>query len=193
MRTALTLTLLLSAAALGGPAVQFCVGQACAARIEALPHDAVGPLIAVDAVGNTADWGLYCSWRGVRVVAAGELTPGACLEARRRLDEAAEALTRAGVVEASEWARVRSEALRLVAVYPVRVLEVPRGEELVAGVYVPTTRTIHLNATLEGAGHELFHAVLKVRGGSIDHDAFNSGVDAVSRAARSRYLGRPVL
>lgn len=186
----MTLALLL---ALAGAPVQFCVGTSCAAEIASLPAGAVGPLIAVDRVGNTAPWGLFCSWRGVLVRGQVELTSAACFEARSRLDDAAEALTRAGLVSADEWPHVIATSIRTVLIYPAGVLEVPRGEEFVAGVYVPDTRTVHLTTTLEGAAHELFHAVLKARGGSIDHDQFTPRVDALHRAARTKYRGRPVL
>lgn len=200
MRLALSVALLVAPAALAGDAVRFCVGSAhgkvdgCADTFAGLSSEQDGRLFAVDAIGNVADWGPFCSWRGVRVVAAGaELGPVACDEAKRRLNDAADSLTRAGIVAHPEWPRVFASALAVVVLHPVRVLEVPRGEEFVAGAYVPAARAIHLTATLEGAAHEMFHAVLATRGGSIDHDAFPPLVDALSRAARSRYRGRPAL
>ncbi len=183
--------------ALAGAPVQFCVGSiygpvsGCAPTFAELPSEQDGQLIALDKVGNSADWGLFCSWRGVRVTGEA-LTITSCDEAKRRLDDAADALTRAGLVEADEWPRVISAAIHLVVFYPARVLEVPRGEELVAGVYVPATRAIHLTSTLEAAPHELFHAVLALRGGSIDHDAFNTRVDFLSRIFRAKYRVSPL-
>lgn len=193
MTRGLALSLLLAAPALAGPPVQWCVGVTCAEAFAALPVDAVGELVAVDAVGNAAPQGLFCSWRGVQVSAVVELRQGGCDAAKARLEDALAALGRAGLVRPEEWVRVFAASLRGVLLYPARSLEVPRGEELVAGVYVPETGAIHLTATLEGAAHELFHAVLAARGGSIDHDAFSPVVEALSLAARSRWRGRPVL
>lgn len=199
MRLALTLALLFAPGAFAGEAVQFCVGSlsgtisGCAPTFAELPSEQDGQLFALDQIGNSADWGLFCSWRGVRLAGVGTpLTTGSCDEAKRRLELAADSLTRAGLVEAAEWPRVIASALASVLIYPSRVLEVPGGEELVAGVYVPAARAIHLTSTLEGAPHELFHAVLVVRGGSIDHDAFNPRVDFVSRAFRAKYRARPL-
>lgn len=197
------MTALVLSLALAGAPVQFCVGSAygnvagCAARLEDLPAGSgtsADHLFAVDAVGNVADWGLYCSWHGVRVAAArGDLSIAACDEALRRLDDAADALTRAGLVQRDEWARVRASAVRGVVLYPARVLEVPRGEELVEGVYVPATAMIHLTGSMEAAPHELFHAVLQSRGGSIGHEQFNKLVDFVQGAFATKYRRRPVL
>lgn len=193
MTRGLALSLLLAAPALAGPPVQWCVGVTCAESFAGLPESAAGELVAVDAVGNAARQGLFCSWRGVRVTAAGRWTQGGCATAKARLEDALQALGRAGLVRPEEWAGVFAVALRGVLLYPARSLEVPRGEELVAGVYVPETGAIHLTATMEGAAHELFHAVLAARGGAIGHDAFPPTVAALSLAARSRWRGRPVL
>lgn len=196
MRLALTLALL-SWSAFAGEPVQFCVGSlygsvsTCAPTFAGLGSEQDGELFALDKVGNSADWGLFCSWRGVRLAGVGTaLTIGTCDESKRRLDDAADSLTRTGLVQAGEWQRVIASTLSGVLIYPSRVLEVPRGEEFVAGVYVPASRTIHLTSTLEGAPHELFHAMLATRGGSIDHDAFNARIDHLSRAFRARYRGR---
>lgn len=187
--------------ALAGAPVRFCVGSVhgpvdyCVDSWAELGEGSGDAhLFALDKVGNSADWGPWCSWRGVWVRAPDASFRGpSCDEAKRRLDDAADSLTRAGLVAREEWARVFAAALKVVVLHPVNVLEVPRGEELVAGVYVPEARTIHLTTTAEGAAHELFHAVLATRGGSIDHDAFPPLVDALHRAARTKYRGRPVL
>ena len=173
-----------------------CVGSphgavfTCAERFSRLPSEVDGRLVAMDAVGNTADLGAYCSWRGVRVQA--ELDGPRCDEAKARLEQAVGALTRAELVGRDEWPLVLAGLSRVV-LHPGRVLEVPRGEQLVEGVYVPATGEVHLTATLEAAPHELFHAVLYLRAGSSEHDAFNRLVDFVQGAFASRYRGRPVL
>lgn len=186
----MTLSLLL---VLAGAPVQFCVGEVCAPAVASLPAGAVGPLVAVDAVGNTEAWGLVCSWRGVLVTAVVELTPAACFEARARLDDAVDALTRAGLVHRDEWPRVIASALRAVVLYPARTLDVPRGEQFVEGVYVPDTVSMHLTATLEAAPHELFHAVLQARGGGVGHDKFSKLVDFIHGAFAAKHRRSPVL
>jgi len=188
---AFLLCLIASTPSFAGAPVQFCVGGACADSFSGLPSEAEGRLVAVDAVGNTADWGLFCSWRGVRVVAI-ELTSGACDAAKHRLEDAADSLTRAWLVDRAEWPVVLTSALRTVVLHDARVLEVPLGEELVDGVYVPAESTIHLTSTLVGAPHEFFHAVLQARGGPIDHALFNPRVDALQRAFVAKYRGRSV-
>lgn len=196
---ALALALLLSTTALAGDAVQFCVGErtgsmgVCVPTFAELASEQDGQLFALDALGNVGDWGLFCSWRGVWVRGPADLlTITSCDEAKRRLDQAAEALTRAELVQRDEWPRVISSALRVVVLYPSRVLEAPRGEELVEGVYVPDEKAIHLTATMVGAPHELFHAVLAIRGGSIDHDQFPSRIDFLSRVFREKFRARPL-
>lgn len=193
MRLGLLLAVL-SAPALAGPPVRWCVGETCAASFAGLPPWAVGELVAVDAVGNAAPQGRFCSWRSTRVAAVVELTQQACDEARRRLDDAAAALAWAGLVPADEWSRVTAAALRGVLLYPARVLEgLPRGEELVAGVYVPATGVVHLGTTLEAAPHELLHAALRARGEVDRLDTGDGRVDGLTRAWRSKYSRRPVL
>ena len=120
------------------------------------------------------------------------LTITSCDEAKRRLELAADSLTRAELVRRDEWPRVLSSALRVVVLYPAHVLEAPRGEEFVEGVYVPDEKVIHLTATMVGAPHELFHAVLATRGGSIDHDQFPSRIDFLSRVFREKFRARPL-
>lgn len=184
---------------LAGLPVQFCVGtahgnvSACADTFSGLPTEVDGQLFALDKVGNSADWGPFCSWRGVRVQAVGtKLDVLACDEAKRRLDEAAAALTRAELVQRDEWPRAIASSLRGVLLYPVRVLDVPSGEPLVEGVYVPEIGVVHLTATLEAAPHELFHAVLQSRGADVGHASFNPRVDFVQRAFAARHR-RPIL